>query len=376
MSDSLYLAWRYLKHHRVTTVVLIASLALIIYLPAALQVIVASAERHFRSRADSTPLIIGPRGSSLELVLGSVYFDKPYEQVTRFEQLKRVQEQQLGTPIPLHLKFATRDCQIVGTTDDYLRLRNLRLAKGRPCSMLGECAIGAGVADRLDVTVGDRIPVSMPTAFLLDNPPLRLRVVGIFARTETPDDDAIFVDLETTWIIEGLGHGHDQGARHGSPEAELYTDITKENVNSFHFHGDRGEFPLTAIIVVPDGVKSQTILLGQYFSPDETVQIVRPRDVMDSLLKRVVMIRSYLIAIIAVISLVTLLTMTLVILLSIRLRRAEIITMSKIGCSRGRIALVLGGQIVIILAAGSLIAAVLTIATHAYGPELVRLVIF
>ena len=33
MSDSLYLAWRYLKHHGVTTVVLVASLALIIYLP-------------------------------------------------------------------------------------------------------------------------------------------------------------------------------------------------------------------------------------------------------------------------------------------------------------------------------------------------------
>jgi putative ABC transport system permease protein len=355
--------------------VLTVSLALIIFLPAALQVIVASAERHFRSRADSTPLVIGPRGSSLELVLGSVYFDKPYEQVMRFGQLSRVEQQELGTVIPLHAKFAARNCQIVGTTRDYIRLRKLRTAKGTTWSMPGECAIGASVADRLSVTVGDRIPVSTSSAFLLDSPPLRLRVASLFAPTETPDDDAIFVDLETTWIIEGLGHGHAQRAQHGSPEAELFTEITKENVASFHFHGSRDDFPLTAMIVVPDDARSETILLGQYFSPDETVQIVRPRDVMDTLLQRVVMIRSYLIAMIAVVSLVTLLTMTLVIVLSIRLRRAELVTMSKIGCSRGRIASILVGQIAIILFAGSVIAIVLTVATNEYGPEFVRLLI-
>ena len=76
--------------------------------------------------------------------------------------------------------------------------------------------------------------------------------------------------------------------------------------------------------MIPASDKAQTILLGQYFSPDETAQIVRPRQVMDGLLERVVMIRSYMIAIIAVVSLVTLLTMTLVIVLSIRLRRSTV----------------------------------------------------
>lgn len=375
MRDSLYLAWQYLRHHRLTTTVLVASITLIIYLPAALQVIVANAEQHFRSRADSTPLIVGPRGSPLELVLGSIYFDKPHEGVMRLEQLRRIEKQELGEAMPLHTRFRTRDCQIVGTTEDYLRLRSLRTAEGSMWNMLGECVIGARVADRLGVRVGDKIPVSTSTAFLLDNPPLRLSVVGVFATTETPDDEAIFVNLETTWIIEGLGHGHAHGAQHGSPRAELYTDITKDNVVSFHFHGNRNEFPITAIIVIPTSDKAETILLGQYFSPDETVQIVRPRQVMDVLLKRVVMIRSYMIAIIAVVSLVTLLMLTLVIVLSIRLRDAEIVTMSKMGCSRFAIASILGNQIAIILVASSAIATALTGATNEYGPELVRLLI-
>ncbi|MCH7726196.1 MAG: hypothetical protein IH991_06930, partial [Planctomycetes bacterium] len=181
------------------------------------------------------------------------------------------------------------------------------------------------------------------------------------------------VDLRTTWIIEGLGHGHVKSARHGSPEATLYTDITKENVSSFHFHGDRAQFPITAIIVVPASQKAETLLMGQYLSPEDTAQIARPRDVMDDLLDKVLMVRSYIIAIIAVVSLVTLLTISLVIVLSIRLRRGEIATMTKMGCSRFTIASVLGSQILIIIAISAVFAAVLTLITDAYGPELVRL---
>ena len=375
MRDSLYLAWRYLRHQRLTTAVLVASLTLIIYLPAALQVIVSNAEQHFRSRADSTPLIIGPRGSALELVLASVYFDKPYDSVMRFDHLKRVETQNFGTAIPMHTRFEARECQVVGTTDSYLRLRQLQIARGRHWNMFGECIIGSRVADRLKVQLDSKIPVSTSTAFSLDNPPLRLNVVGVLASTETPDDEAIFVELETAWIIEGLGHGHVRDAQHGSPDAKLYTDITKQNVSSFHFHGSRGKFPITAIIVIPDNDKSQTLLLGQYFSPEETAQIVQPRTVMDGLLKRIVMVRSYMVVIIAVVSLVSMFTMVLVVVLSIRLRRAEIMTMSKMGCSRFKIASILGSQISIILLASVVIAIGLTIATNAFGPELVRYLI-
>jgi putative ABC transport system permease protein len=373
MPDSIYLAWQYLRHHRLTTAVLVASITLIIYLPAALQAIVANAERHFRSRADSTPVILGPRGSSLELVLGGVYFDKPYDAVMRFKQLRRVEKQQLGKAIPLHTRFTARDCQVVGTTKEYMIIRNLHIAQGSLWKMPGECVIGSRVAERLELRVGDKIPVSESSAFILRDAPLRLIVVGVLGATETPDDEVVFTNLDTSWIIEGLGHGHVKSAQHGSPEAKLYTDITKENVGSFHFHGDRGKFPITAIIVIPDNDKAETILLGQYFSADETVQIVRPRQVMDSLLARVVMIRSYLLAAIALVSMVTLLMITLVIVLSIRLRRAEIVTMSKMGCARHKIASILGSQIAIIFAASVAVAAVLTLVTNQYGPELVRL---
>jgi len=67
--------------------------------------------------------------------------------------------------------------------------------------------------------------------------------------------------------------------------------------------------------------------------------------------------------------------MALVVVLSIRLRHAEIVTMSKMGCSRFTIASVLGSQIAIIVIASSAFAATLALLTEVYGSELVRLLI-
>ena len=193
--------------------------------------------------------------------------------------------------------------------------------------------------------------------------------------TETPDDEAIFVDIETTWILEGLGHGHAPSTKHGSPEGELYTDITAENAASFHFHGKRDSFPISSLLVFPNSEKAQTILLGQYFSPDETVQIVQPSEVMESVLQRILMVRSYVIAAIALVSLVTLLTMILVVVLSIRLRRAELLTMTKMGCSKNNIAWMLSMQVVLILVASLAVSGLLLAATSMYGEELLRFLV-
>ncbi|MGY8767689.1 MAG: hypothetical protein ACKVH8_04535 [Pirellulales bacterium] len=116
-------------------------------------------------------------------------------------------------------------------------------------------------------------------------------------------------------------------------------------------------------------------MLGQYFSADQPAQIVRPQEVMDALLEKVFMVRSYIIAIIAVISVVTLLTISLVIALSIRLRQAELSMMKKIGCSRFTIAMNLGCQILIILSASVVGVVCLTLVTDLYGRELIRLLI-
>ena len=225
LQNSIYLAWQYLRYHRLTAAVLITAITSIVFLPAALQVISNNAESHLRKRTQSNSLLVGPKGSELELVLGSVYYDKPLDDVLQLAEVHRLEEQEMGQVIPLHTRFEARDCLLVGTNKEYFGFRNLNLAKGGMWSILGECVVGARVAKRLGIQIGSRIPVDSTSAFLLQDAPIRLRVVGILSLSETPDDDVIFTNLETTWIVEGLGHGHTKSAKHGSPEAKLYTDI-------------------------------------------------------------------------------------------------------------------------------------------------------
>jgi hypothetical protein len=77
MNDVLYLAWRYLRFNRGKAAVLVGSISLILFLPAALQVVVREAARALTARADATPLLLGARGSAVDLTLGALYFREP-----------------------------------------------------------------------------------------------------------------------------------------------------------------------------------------------------------------------------------------------------------------------------------------------------------
>ena len=57
--------------------------------------------------------------------------------------------------------------------------------------------------------VGDYVISSPESVFDLAGVyPLKMPVVGVLAPSFSPDDEAVFVDIKTTWVIQGLGHGH------------------------------------------------------------------------------------------------------------------------------------------------------------------------
>ena len=131
---------------------------------------------------------------------------------------------------------------------------------------LGEAVLGADVARELQLEVGDYVISSPENVFDLAGVyPLKMPVVGILATAFSPDDQAIFVDTKTSWVIQGLGHGH-QDLNSKSATAQVlkkegdnivanasvlqYNEITPDNIASFHFHGDRSEQPISAIIPV------------------------------------------------------------------------------------------------------------------------------
>jgi putative ABC transport system permease protein len=391
MSDVLYLAWRYLAYHRLKTVVLVTSITMIVYLPVGLNILVSQSAKRLTARADATPLLIGAKGSPLELVLNSLYFESDTPSPMRYAEVARAEEKGLARAIPLYTRFRAGPSPIVGTTLDYFKFRGLELAEGRNITMMGECVLGAKAAKAANVWVGGSILSSTDRVFDIAGPyPLKMRVVGILKPTSTPDDLAVLVDVKTTWVIEGLAHGHQDLSRPeaaptvlrkeggnivGNAAVVEYNEITLENMDSFHFHGDTRTFPVTSVIAIPKDRKSSDLLRGGYLGEDEQVQIVEPADVMDDLLETIFTVRSYIMVAVMIVGITTLVTMALVFILSLQLRRREMETIRKIGGSRFRVGGVVAMEILGVIGAGFLLATGLSVLTGWFAPVVTRMLI-
>ena len=388
MSGMLYLAWRYLAYNRWKTSILVGSIMLIIYLPVGLNVVVEQSGEHLTARAEATPLLVGTKGSPLELVLNSLYFSLETPEIMAYSEATSIMDSGLAEAVPLYVRFRSRAQPIVATSVEYFSFRELRLASGRMSAFLGECVLGAAAARALGLEPGDSVVSSPETAFdLAGIYPLKMKVTGVLEPNFTQDDHAIFVDIKTAWIIEGLGHGHQDLARPEAASAVLdrtgdnivanasvvqFNEITESNIDSFHFHGDLAEYPLTAVIALPHDQKSGVILMGRYVDGSATSQILRPRDVVDELLETILTIQQFIVAAVIIVAIATIATAALVFLLSLRLRRREIDTIGKIGGARWHVASMLLTEVVIVLILSSALATGLTIFTWRYGSAIIE----
>jgi hypothetical protein len=252
--NAAFLAFAYLRFHWARSLVLVLVLALILVVPLATRILLAESEAALTARAEATPLLLGRRGSALDLTMAALYFSDARPDALPMAEVEAVWDSGLATPIPLNTAFETSGFRIVGTSLDYFDFRKLTVAQGRGLAVLGEAVVGATVARDLDLAVGDTLVSSPQNLFDLDGVyPLEMPVVGILAPTNTPDDDAVFVDIKTTWVIAGIGHGHEDVvtaadlAAGGDVTAAAgivqYQRITPDNIDSFHFHGDTGRLP-------------------------------------------------------------------------------------------------------------------------------------
>ena len=388
MNGSLYLAWRYLVYHRLKTAVLLLSITVILFVPVGLRVLLDQSAQQLTRRAEVTPLVIGARGSALELVLNTLYFGTDEPRPVPYSEAIRVDTSGLALAIPMHTRFASQGHPIVGTSLEYLAFRGLRVASGRSLAMLGECLLGSQVARSLGVGVGDYVISSPESVFDIAGVyPLRMKVVGVLAFADSPDDDAIFVDLKTSWIIQGLGHGHQDLAQ---PEAsagvlqrdstvitanasvQQYNEITADNLESFHFHGDLSDYPVSAVIAVPSDQRSSALLQGRYQADGERMQVVRPSTVMDQLLGTILTVQQFVTAGAVLLGLATVATAGLVFWLSLRLRRREMTTIFKIGAARHTVGTLMASEVVGVLLLGMVLAGGLTVVTSRFAGVVAR----
>jgi putative ABC transport system permease protein len=363
MKQSLYLAIKYLLYYRSRTLILVCSIGLLLYLPLGLQKLISESELTMMARADASPLIVGAKGNATDLVINTLYFEQTKIDELKYSECIELDNTGFGYSIPIISLFNAREIPIIGTNLDYFLYRDLRIEHGRNLSYVGECIIGSKVADNLDLSVGDSL-ISSPENFLdlAGVYPLQMTVVGILEKANTPDDKAIFTDLKTNWIIMGLGHGHqdmqkvtdpslilskDSTNVTASPKLFIYNKVDGKDHNSFHFHGNIADYPISSVLFIPENHKSATLLRGRFETGEYGNQIIIPTEVVDNLLQNIFRIKQAFSTVFILVGIATLFILGLIVTLSLRLRKDEINTMFVIGSSKNKIVRIVGAELLI-----------------------------
>jgi putative ABC transport system permease protein len=217
--------------------------------------------------------------------------------------------------------------------------------------------------------------------------PLKMRVTGILTPNGTPDDEAIFVDLKTTWLIEGRSHGHDdlktdpsvvlqqeEGNVVGNAAVRMFNEVTDANLTSFHFHGDIATYPISAVILLPKDAKTEALLAGQY-ARSKDQQLIRPQDEMAALLAQLVRLEGFAASALLLTATAALFVTALVFALSFRLRQREFATLEDVGVSRFSLITVKVLEIVIVGVAASVLGVLLLTFASLAAPHLLRWVL-
>ncbi|NDC54930.1 MAG: ABC transporter permease [Planctomycetia bacterium] len=229
------IAWRNVRQRLLTSGLTALSLALGVALVVATLVTGRIVNRAFESGSGlGYNMIVGAKGSPLQLVLNSVYFiSKPIENVpwAFYEEFLPAARRSDGvdgtyaasteTAVPICMGDYFRGHRVVGTNAAFFD--RLTRGDGRPFEFSAgknfrdddffAGVLGAAVAANLGLGVGDAFaPTHGADDGKVHDP---FKVVGILARTDTPLDRGVFVNMEGFYLQDGHAKPLPEGSEPG-----------------------------------------------------------------------------------------------------------------------------------------------------------------
>ncbi len=216
-------------------------------------------EENFNQTSVGYEMIVGAKGSALQLVLNTVYQlgdpvgNIPYAVYARYRNHPMV-----SYAIPYGLGDNYKGFRIIGTTEEiftkfnYKPNQTFELAEGRAFKdgELYAAVLGSEVARVLGLKIGDKFiathglqDVAEDVAMKHEHDPMT--VVGILKPTYTVSDKAIYISLPTVWAIHEEEREHEQPEAKNDEQAQIRKDaqtepqlVSRESRAEAHHHDE------------------------------------------------------------------------------------------------------------------------------------------
>jgi putative ABC transport system permease protein len=272
------ISWKYLTFRPLSTGLNVFLLALGLAIITVLLLVQDQLEKKMNQDAAGIDLVVGAKGSPLQLILSSVYhIDFPTGNIKLEEAKKLSRNRLVKNIIPLALGDNLQGLRIVGTNQDYLALYGAKFSEGKAWELPFEVVLGTEAAALTGLKVGDSFVSSHGISVGSHEHDMhRFVVSGILAPRGNVVDRLILTSIESVWY----SHDEDSGEESVSAESEDADEAhsspqqhheSEEEVHEAKYHQSVAKtgFPLT------DEDREVTTLLLQYRNPMAAIQLPR-----------------------------------------------------------------------------------------------------
>ena len=226
------LSWKYLIAKPLNTGLNILLLALGLSIITVLILIQDQFENKMTKDAQGIDLVVGAKGSPLQLILSSVYhIDFPTGNIDMADAINLSKNRLVKNIIPLGMGDNYQGYRIVGTNHDYLALYNAQMAEGVVWEKPFDVVLGSETAIKLGLGVGDTFIGSHgigSSSHEHDEHPYK--ITGILVPMGNVLDKLILTSIESVWYTHDEGHDHDKFeksvAKTGFPETDEDREVT------------------------------------------------------------------------------------------------------------------------------------------------------
>ena len=259
------ISWSYLRYRPLNTSLTLALLAMGVGILAFLLLAFSQVQSQFSRNIKGIDLVIGAKGSPLQLILSSVYHaDNPTGNIylSEIEQLSK-NKLFVRKAIPLSLGDSYQGFRIVGTEKSYAEHYQATLTQGRWWQSEMEVVLGAAVAQSTALGLDSLFAGAHGLGVESDHfhEEVLYRVVGVMAPTGTVLDRLLLTATESVWKV------------HEPHQHEAEEDAHEHHEHEAHKHHEHEHEEVETVQHAPP--RQITAMLIQYKSPQAAIQMPR-----------------------------------------------------------------------------------------------------
>ncbi len=187
-----------------------------------------NAEKHFDNSIKDIDLVMGAKGSPMQLILSAVYqMDDPTGNISYAEAQKWMKHPFIKKAIPLAYGDNYNGFKIVGTTADYIQLYKAKFKNGKINTADFEVVIGHEVAMKSGLKAGSIFHSIHGSSDQGEaHAEKSYKVVGVLESTQTVIDDLIMCSIPSVWQSHASEEYHDHHDHESQDDHESNKEIT------------------------------------------------------------------------------------------------------------------------------------------------------